>query len=281
MIDLTDKINVFIVIPARFASTRLPGKPLLNIGKQTMISRVTERAQSLAKLFSKNINVQNVHLVVATDHEEIFAEVQKLNATAVMTDSNLKNGTERVFSALKEIQKKLPIKNQDIVLNIQGDEPFFSLEDVYNLVEKMLNKQDIPLGTLAFRRTNSKMFFESSVVKVICDNKQNALYFSRAPIPYPKDILGATGLNWLEKAQNLQQEISFLHHVGVYSFRYQALCEYMTLVHSSLEQLESLEQLRALEAGWKILVCEALTEPFGIDTEDDLKQAQLIAQKFD
>ncbi|KAB8029717.1 3-deoxy-manno-octulosonate cytidylyltransferase [Fluviispira multicolorata] len=282
MLNSNNKNSVYIVIPARFASTRLPGKPLLKIGKHSMIARVIQQAQLFLNRLSQNNLIKDVHLVVATDHEEILSEAKKLNAIAVLTDSNLKNGTERVYSALKKIHNEKPISNQDIILNIQGDEPFFSIDDVENLIIQMLHKSEISMGTLAFKRKNTQMFFESSVVKVVCDKNQNALYFSRSPIPYPKELLGASGNSWLENIKDIKKEITFLHHVGVYAFRFQTICQFVeNLLNSELEFLESLEQLRALEAGWKIYVSEAQNEPFGIDTPEDLEKAQIIAQKLD
>ena len=139
---------------------------------------------------------------------------------------------------------------------------------------------EVPLGTLAFKRNEAELFFSTSVVKVTKDTNQLALYFSRAPIPYPKELLGATGLDWINKINNIK-EISFLHHVGVYAFRYHSLCKFAKIMASSnLEICESLEQLRALEAGWKILVTEATKEPFGIDTPEDLKKAKFHFQKI-
>lgn len=273
--------SIFIVIPARFAATRLPGKPLLKISSECIISHVATRAKILADRLSKQSKVKSVSLIVATDHEEIFHEVKRIGVLATMTSSDLRNGTERVFAAMNVMKQSVAIDDNDLVINIQGDEPFFSIDDVENLAKTMLEKENIPLGTLAFQRNDSDLFFTSSVVKVVRDENQIALYFSRAPIPYPKELLGASGKEWLYKLTNLKEKISFLHHVGVYVFRYHALCEYAGSMNSSpLETLESLEQLRALEAGWKILVTDALSEPFGIDTPEDLERAEIYSQKL-
>lgn len=273
--------SIFIVIPARFASTRLPGKPLLKISSKSMISHVATRAKILADRLSKQDKVKSVFLIVATDHKEIFHEVQKMGILATMTPTDLCNGTERVFAAMNVIKQSMLVEDNDLVINIQGDEPFFSIDDIENLTKTMLQRENIPLGTLAFQRNNPDLFFTSSVVKVIRDENQIALYFSRAPIPYPAELLGTAGKDWIHRLTNLKKEISFLHHIGVYVFQYHALCKYAENINSSnLETKESLEQLRALEAGWKILVTDATSEPFGIDTPEDLERAKIYSQKL-
>ena len=273
--------SIFIVIPARFASTRLPGKPLLKISSKCIISHVATRAKILADRLTKQSKVKSVFLIVATDHDEIFNEVKKIGIHATMTSADLRNGTERVFAAMNVLKQNIPIDDNDLVINIQGDEPFFSIDDVENLAKTMLQRENIPLGTLAFQRNEPNLFFTSSVVKVVRDENQIALYFSRSPIPYPRELLGASEKEWIHKLTNLKEEISFLHHVGIYAFRYHALCKYAgSMSRSYLEVKESLEQLRALEAGWKILVTDATTEPFGIDTQEDLERAEIYSQKL-
>ena len=140
----------------------------------------------------------------------------------------------------------------------------------------MLINHSTPMGTMAFKRNELDLFFSSSIVKVVKDSNSNALYFSRAPIPFPKDLLGATGPDWLNKIPQLKtNSLFFYHHVGVYAFRYFALKKFANeLAISSLETDESLEQLRAMDAGWKILVTDCQHPPFGIDTPEDLRKAQ-------
>ncbi|RDB36073.1 MAG: 3-deoxy-manno-octulosonate cytidylyltransferase [Spirobacillus cienkowskii] len=269
------KSNVFIIIPARHGSTRLPGKPLLKIAGQSIIVRVATRAKQLEEKLLNNNKVNNVFLMVATDHETISYEIKKIGIQAVMTSSELKNGTERVFAALKQFHN---INENDIIVNIQGDEPFFSIEDLENLIIEMLNNKNVPMGTLAFPRNDPSLFLSSSVVKVVRDTNRFALYFSRSPIPFPKIEFDALGKNWLVKANDLINKVEFLHHVGIYVFRYNSLCEYSnSSLDSQLEIVENLEQLRALEWGWKILVIDASQEPFGIDTTEDLDKANLFA----
>jgi 3-deoxy-manno-octulosonate cytidylyltransferase (CMP-KDO synthetase) len=267
--------SVFIMIPARFASRRLPGKPLLKIGGQSLISHVAHRAQLFTKKISQSGQVKQAVLVVATDHEDIFSEIKKLGILAVMTSSNLHNGTERVFAAMKSLKENYQIKDKDFVVNIQGDEPFFSISDLENLIFMMLPNENIPMGTLAFQRNDAQLFFSSSVVKVIRDQNNFALYFSRAPLPFPQNLLGSDGKTWFSNVSQMKDGIDFLQHVGIYVYRYDALVQFAThMKKSNLELIENLEQLRALEEGWKILVFDALQEPFGIDTPEDLKKAQ-------
>lgn len=271
--------RIYIAIPARFGSTRLPGKPLCKIHNSTIISLVAKKAKLLAEKISQELNI-SAELLIATDHPDIFNEVSALGYPVAMTDSALKNGTERVYVAITELKNTRILNDNDIVINIQGDEPFFAIDDIFNLAKQMLINNSVPMGTLAYKRSEAQLFFSSSVVKVIKDKNSCALYFSRAPIPFPKEILGATGSDWLYKIDQLQTtEFSFYHHVGVYAFRYKALQKFaMELPVSNLEIYESLEQLRAMEDGWKILVTDCSHPPFGIDTPEDLKKAQNYAE---
>lgn len=276
MTEMISKHNrIIIAIPARFGSTRLPGKPLLKIGNSSIISMVAQKANQLANKIKNELNIQ-AELIIATDDQKIYTEVNQLGLKAVMTDSDLKNGTERVFVAVQPRNENTQLNADDLIINIQGDEPFFSINDIFELTKQMLINDTTPMGTMAYKRNELDLFFSSSVVKVVKDTNSNALYFSRSPIPFPKDILGATGRDWLDKIPQLKKNsVHFYHHVGVYAFRYYALKKFATeLVTSSLETYESLEQLRAMEAGWNILVTECLHPPFGIDTPEDLRKAQ-------
>ena len=279
------KRSLFIVIPARFGSTRLPAKPLLKLGSKSMIVHVVERAQTLVAKFSAHPEIEKVSLIVATDHSDIFAEALAAGAEPVMTPSHLRNGSERAFVALQSLKQTHSIGDNDLILNIQGDEPFFSVEDVSHLITEMLTRGGVSLGTLATSSRDPKLFFSSSIVKVVRNSRKIALYFSRAPIPYPVGQLGNSGEDWINKLTDLLQdkdavlENAFLHHIGVYLFRYGALVKYASeLSFGTLERRESLEQLRALEAGWQILVEDATHPPFGIDTPSDLERARTLHQ---
>ena len=137
--------SIYIVIPARFASSRLPGKPLLKISSKCIISHVASRAKILAEKLKKNNHVDKIHLIVATDHQGIFDEVTSQNINCIMTSPDLINGTERVYAAVENLNQKNKLNENDIIINIQGDEPFFSIEDVENLAITMLKNKDVPL----------------------------------------------------------------------------------------------------------------------------------------
>jgi 3-deoxy-manno-octulosonate cytidylyltransferase (CMP-KDO synthetase) len=270
-------VSLYIAIPARFASTRLPGKPLQKIGARTMIERVAERALQLKKMLQSEYSsgvLASIEVIVATDQLGIQEVLKELPVRVVMTSQDLSSGTDRIHAAL--LSENLPQRQQDLVLNIQGDEPFFSLEDCAQLIHSMLKNPLAPMGTLAFERASTKLFLRPSVVKVVSDGKGVALSFSRAPVPWPRAILGASGEEWMTVAtQQVTEEISFLQHLGVYSYRWEYLKAFATeLAPSDLEMREGLEQLRAIQAGWKILLAQAKEEPFGIDTPEDLARAQ-------
>ena len=270
-----DPVRLVFAIPARLSSTRLPEKPLRNLGGRPMIARVAERAQALAtSLHKREYGIIDPIVLVATDDERIAVVSRNAGVTAVMTDPELKSGTDRIHAALKSLN----LKSDDLVVNIQGDEPFFSHEDITKLVDAMLNDPSAPMGTLAFPRTSGNLFFKSSVVKVVVNRNQHAIYFTRAPAPWPRAVLGASGIEWIDAIKSTTEVPPFLHHLGVYAFRWNALQKFAQQLPSSvLENIEGLEQLRAVEAGWRILVEEASDAPFGIDTPEDLAAAE---QKF-
>lgn len=266
-----------IAIPARLASTRLPEKPLALIGGRTMIARVAERAMELARACEEAGLVRRATVLVATDDERIAHEARSVGAHAFFTDPELVSGTDRVHAAVVQLHEDERPGTDDLVVNVQGDEPFFSVSDVTALVADMARHPQAPLGTLAFRRTSLAQFLTPSVVKVVVDASGNALLFSRAPIPWPRALLGAGGLDWLSAVAlgGGQIETDFLHHLGVYAFRGPALEAFArALEPSDLERREGLEQLRALEAGWRIRVVRAEHEPLGIDTVEDLERAR-------
>jgi 3-deoxy-manno-octulosonate cytidylyltransferase (CMP-KDO synthetase) len=259
--------KLFIAIPARLSSTRLPEKPLQNLAGKSMIARVTERALCFARQVKNKYGFAEAHVIVATDDPRIAKCAQEEGAVATLTSPHLQSGTDRIFAAL-ESQGLAP---NDLVINIQGDEPFFSFDDVASLVGTMLSKPEVPMGTLAFERTSREHFFKSSVVKVVRSQSGRAIYFSRAPAPWPRSELGASGTEWMTKSTQDVLREPFLHHMGVYAFRYEALRVFAReLPPSPLEVKEGLEQLRAVEAGWHIALVTAKEEPFGIDTPEDL-----------
>jgi 3-deoxy-manno-octulosonate cytidylyltransferase (CMP-KDO synthetase) len=273
----TIKPSLYIVVPARLASTRLPEKALALISNRPMITWVLERAIQFADQMRSSMNFEKVLVILATDSQRIASAVGDLAITSVMTSSDLASGTDRTEAALAYLSEHQQPKPSDLVLNIQGDEPFFSLEDIGKLALEMLSKSEAPMGTLAYLNQNHDMFFQTSVVKVVCDSENNALYFSRSPIPWPRVSHGATG-SLLERASLQSDRFSggfgFLQHVGVYAFRYAHLVKFAkVLPKGGLEESEGLEQLRALSAGWKIHVVRAKELPSGIDTPEDLARA--------
>ena len=222
------------------AATRLPGKPLLKINNLSIISHVFKRAEEA--------NIGEV--VVATEDQEIFEDVLKNGGKAVLTQSNHKTGTDRIFEAYK----KLDIKNVDYILNLQGDEPDINKDDIINLNNFMIN-QDAELGTLAAEIKDNKMLNNRNVVKVITDKKLVESNFPTA--------LNFTRDNLLTDSQNIY------HHIGIYSYKISVLKKFVSLDQTSNEKKNKLEQLRALDNKLRINVALAKSSPIGVDTEED------------
>jgi len=235
------------IIPARYASSRFPGKPLVQIRGKSMIQRVYEQA-SQARL---------QQVLVATDDERIISEVQRFGGQAVLTNESHQSGTDRCFEAYC-------IYNQpcDCVINIQGDEPFIQPEQI-NLVLDCFEKPATQLATLIKKIEVPEELFNPNAPKVILDNRQQAIYFSRHPIPY---IRGYEPEHWLEQH-------TFYKHIGIYGYRTDILEQITQLPPSKLELSESLEQLRWLENGFKIITALTTHENMGIDTPADLDKA--------
>jgi len=237
------------IIPARFASTRFPGKPLVKIDGISMIERVYTQV-------SKCPLVSNI--IVATDHEAIRKAVLDFGGKVVMTSEDCVSGTDRCAEVLRKAEVK-----EDIILNIQGDEPFIHPEQISELVT-LIKKDGVEIGTLAHRILDQQDLFNPNLVKLVSSAKGRALYFSRNPIPY---VRGEEGEKWLEKTR-------FFKHIGLYGFRKKALLELAGLPMGELEMAESLEQLRWLEADFQIFVGESEWESLGIDTPEDLARAE-------
>jgi len=273
-------IRLVIAIPARLGSTRLPRKPLALLKGEPLIVRVAQRVSTCVKQLCDAFSLQpsSVLTFVATDSPEIVKALESTSIQSVMTASNLPSGTDRILSALDNLPQsaKAGLTPNTLVINLQGDEPFFSTNDVESLVRVMFASPHIPMGTLAFPRTDSELFFRTSVVKVVCAPDGRALYFSRSPIPWPREHLGASeSVTRLQEKLQMQTDIPFLQHVGIYAYQLSALRKFTQLPPSALEQTEGLEQLRALEAGWTIQVAHSCESPFGIDTPEDLLRAEM------
>jgi 3-deoxy-manno-octulosonate cytidylyltransferase (CMP-KDO synthetase) len=235
--------NWLIVIPARLGSTRLPRKPLADLAGKPLIVRVFERVAELERA--------GAQVVVATDSAEIMTECRKHKVRCEMTREDHPSGTDRVNEVASRHETKF-------ILNIQGDEPFIEISDLEHLAIVM-ERANLPMGTLAVASTDHTAFTNPNVVKVVTDSTGRALYFSRAQIPYSR-----TG----------RESRPFLRHIGVYAFEKTALAKFCSLRKGNLEETESLEQLRALENGIPIHVAEAKHLTIGIDTPEDLREAR-------
>lgn len=249
--------NIAGIIPARFASTRFPGKPLAMIGNKTMIRRVWEQAHA---------SLQNLY--VATDDERIFKEVLSFGGRAIMTSSLHKTGTERCAEAVSKIMETGD--RIDVAVNIQGDEPFIRPEQIDLLVSSFSDKT-VDIATLVRRTGKGEDIFNPNQPKVILDTHGNAIYFSRAAIPFIRDVDAA---KWSE-------EYTFLKHLGIYAYRTPVLMKIVSLKPGFLEKAESLEQNRWLENGYKIRVSVTEWESIGIDTPADLENAKSLLNKFE
>lgn len=253
---MTDTLPRFIIaIPARFASTRLPGKPLRELGGQALVARVAERA----------LEAGATQVVVATDDQRIAAAVDGMpgRVTVCMTRAEHASGSDR----LAECATTLGWDDDAIVVNLQGDEPFAPVAGIHAVVQALV-EDDAPMATLCTAIENADELFDPNVVKVVAGAHGRALYFSRAPVPWPRDAFAA-------HRDRLPPDLPFRRHIGIYAYRARFLCRFAGLPATPLERTESLEQLRALEHGHAIAV-RMTPEPFppGIDTEDDLARAQ-------
>lgn len=245
--------SVVIAIPARFAASRLPGKPLLLAAGKPLIAHVIERARRFA----------NATLVVATDDPRIAAVAEQLGAAAVMTRADHATGSDR----LAEVADQLGWLDDQIVVNLQGDEPLMPLSCLHAVVAALQEDASAAAATLATPAIEVRELFDPSCVKVVSDTRGRALYFSRAPIPWARDAMAAD--------PTTLPSVPILRHVGLYAYRAGTLRRFARLPKSSLEQAESLEQLRLLEHGLSIAVRLAPEPiPAGIDTPEDLQRFQ-------
>lgn len=233
------------MIPARFASTRLPGKPLVDIHGKPMIQHVYERSKMASCLD---------RLIVATDDVRILEAVTGFGGECVLTRSDHASGTDR----LAEAGALCGVAPSDVVVNIQGDEPLVYPLMIEVLVAALLENVDKPMATLAYFSQDEREYLDPNVVKVVVDGSWKALYFSRSPIPHRRDATGSP--------------LRFLKHLGFYAYRLSFLKEFTLLPPSPLEQSEKLEQLRALEQGHPIQVALSPVESMGIDTPEDLER---------
>ncbi|AIY65626.1 3-deoxy-manno-octulosonate cytidylyltransferase [Pseudoalteromonas piratica] len=247
-----------VIIPARYASSRLPAKPLADIQGKPMVQHVYEKAlASGAK-----------RVIVATDHSEIEAAVKRFNGEVLMTREDHESGTER----LAEVVTKLNLPDDTIVVNVQGDEPLIPPQNIAQ-VASLLASDSAPMATLSVEIDDIEEALNPNAVKVVADNYNNALYFSRATIPYDRN-------RFLGKDEISEIGDFYQRHIGIYAYRAGFIKEYITLDVSPLEQIESLEQLRVLYHGKKIKVQMAIEAPQpGVDTPEDLAKVNAFLSK--
>jgi 3-deoxy-manno-octulosonate cytidylyltransferase (CMP-KDO synthetase) len=253
-------MKITVIIPARYASTRLPGKPLLEIGGRPMILHVVNQAEKVT-----TIN----RVMVATDDERVYKVVTKAGKEAVMTSPDHTSGTDRLAEVAASLQT-------DIIVNIQGDEPFIEPATIEAAIAPLISNSQIVMATTSEPIESAADLLNPSVVKVVTDNEGFALYFSRSPIPFPRsEVLKYGSLEAaLQAAPELLQRFS--KHTGLYVYRRDFLLKFASLSPTSLEQLESLEQLRVLAHGWRIQVIKVAHRSLGIDTPEDLERARKI-----
>ncbi len=246
-------MNTTAIIPARYGSTRFPGKPLALINGLPMIQHVCQRV-------AKATLVDRV--IVATDDERIAAVVDDFGGEVMLTRDDHPTGTDRLAEVAETIEAEL-------IVNVQGDEPLIDPRMVDQAIIPLVENRQIQMGTLASQIEQIGDFHNPNVVKVVKDQSGFALYFSRAPIPWPRDL----DSEQLEK--NLPQP-SFLRHIGLYVYRRELLLDYPSWPKTPLERLENLEQLRALERGIRLYVAETEFSCHGVDTPEDLERVSQL-----
>jgi 3-deoxy-manno-octulosonate cytidylyltransferase (CMP-KDO synthetase) len=243
--------KIVVVIPARYGSTRLPGKPLVSLAGKPMIQRVYARAR-----LAQRVN----RVIVATDDDRIVKAVEEFGGEARVTRHDHRTGTERVAEVAAH-------ETGDIFVNVQGDEPLLDPAAVDTAVSALLEEPQAAIATVATPIRTPGDIMDPNVCKVILDFDENALYFSRAPIPWVRDTGGHV-------------QARHMKHLGLYVFRRDALLEYPTLPQGELERIEQLEQLRWLENGWKIRVAEVAHDAISVDVPEDVARVEkLLAGK--
>src|SRR5882757_10096570 len=245
-----DEPRVVVVIPARYASTRLPGKPLVSLAGKPMVQRVYERAKQ----------AQTVHrVVVATDDQRIIDAVRSFGGEARMTRADHRTGTERIAEVAAH-------EEGDVFVNVQGDEPLLDPNAIDVAVNSLLEEPVASISTVATPIKTPGDIMDPNVVKVVLDFDENAIYFSRAPIPWVRDTASKI-------------VVRHLKHLGLYVFQRDALLEYPTLPQGELERIEQLEQLRWMENGWKIRVAEVEHDAVSVDVPEDVEKVEKLLQK--
>ena len=254
---------VIAIVPARLSSTRLPKKLLLPIAGKPLILWTIEQAKK-----ARNIS----RVIAATDSEEILYAIQENGGEAILTAETHQSGSDRIA----EVAKKLP--ENSIIVNVQGDEPLISAATIEKVVEAILQDNSIQMATTCELIHDAKDVLSSDVVKVVSDENNFALYFSRSPIPFPREAVKKHGTleNALREEKNLI--LQFRKHSGLYVYRREFLLRYTKLAQTALEKTEMLEQLRALETGARIKVIETSEHSIGVDTPEDFERVKQIIE---
>ncbi|MDX1699667.1 MAG: 3-deoxy-manno-octulosonate cytidylyltransferase [Melioribacteraceae bacterium] len=244
------------IIPARYSSSRLPGKPLLKIGGKPMLQHTFESA-SKSKLLSD--------IIIAVDDERVYDVAKSFGAQVQMTPKEMPTGSDRIASVAEKLS------GTDIIVNIQGDEPFIPAKMIDEAIEPLLFDSNVEVSTLAKRIVNEEDLNSPSVTKVVFDYNNYALYFSRSPIPYVRDVVS-------DKQKLRLADI--YKHFGLYVFKKEKLLQFVSLRPTDLERYEKLEQLRMLENGFKIKIVITEMESISVDTSDDLDKVRLFYENM-
>ena len=255
-----------VVIPARFASTRLPGKLLLELAGKPILQHVYEQAQQS--------NAERV--IIATDSPEIILASEKFAADAVLTSTQHQSGTDRIA----EVAEKYQLLDETVVVNVQGDEPLIAPQNINQVAQNLEQHSNASIATLCTEIDNWEDVVDPHMVKVVTDEQGYALYFSRAPIPWDREQFSGLFQGSSMSGGLVQLQSTYYCHMGIYAYRAGFLKTYVSLPHSRLEKSEALEQLRALSNGYKIHVGLAQHEKsIGIDTMDDYQRVKEMMER--
>lgn len=243
-------MKIIAFIPSRYDSSRFPGKPLAPIAGRPMIQHVYDCAVACSQISD---------VYVTTDDERIFNCVEGFGGSAIMTSKEHRSGSDRIAEAAE----KLGLEEEDIVVNIQGDQPVFSSSIIWDMVAPMIDGPDVVMSTVRYRIRNESETENSNIVKVVCDDRDFALYFSRSPIPFYRD-------------PDKKKSQVFYKHLGFYAYRKGFLSRFHRLPKGKLENAEKLEQLRAIEFGFSIKVVDVSSDSVEVDTPEDIKKVERI-----
>ncbi|MBI5207421.1 MAG: 3-deoxy-manno-octulosonate cytidylyltransferase [Candidatus Firestonebacteria bacterium] len=255
-------MKIIGVIPARYNSSRLPGKPMADINGKPMIQHVFERVK-------KSSLIKDVY--IATDDVRIFKCALRFGGKVILTSKSHQSGTDRVAEAAEKIKA-------DIIVNIQGDEPLIMPEMIDQAVKPFLEDNEINMSTLVKKITRTEELFNPNTAKVILDKDNNAIYFSRSPIPFVRDIEKFNITNF--KKSGMLKKFVFYKHIGLYVYTKKFLLKIVNLPMSNYEKIEKLEQLRVLENGYKIKAVETTYDTLGVDTQFELNKVRNIMKKI-